>query len=81
MISSCICFFLELNSNQDMLIIIGALSFSSFIIYILWIIFIPKDKAYALLIINSKGNPEKINNSYIENLFYCFYACKYYLFK
>ena len=63
LISSCICFFLELYSNQDVLIIIGALSFSSIIIYILWIIFILKDKAYALLIINSKGNPEKINNS------------------
>ena len=63
LISSCICFFLELYSNQDVLIIIGALSFSSIIIYILWIIFILKDKAYVLLIINSKGNPEKINNS------------------
>ena len=63
LISSCICFFLELYSNQDVLIIIGALSFFSIIIYILWIIFILKDKAYVLLIINSKGNPEKINNS------------------
>ena len=42
LISSCICFFLELYSNQDVLIIIGALSFSSIIIYILWIIFILK---------------------------------------
>ena len=63
LISSFICFFLELYSNQDVLIIIGALSFFSIIIYILWIIFILKDKAYVLLIINSKGNPEKINNS------------------
>ena len=63
MISTCICFFLELYSNQDVLIIIGGLSFASIIVYILWIIFILKDKAYVLLIINSNGNPEKINNS------------------
>ena len=62
-ISTCICFFLELYSNQDVLIIIGGLSIASIIIYILWIIFILKDRAYTLLIINSKGNPEKINNS------------------
>ena len=61
--SSISCFFLELYSNSDVLILINILSFFSIIIYILWIIFILKDKKYVQLIINTKGNPEKINNS------------------
>ena len=61
---SCItCIYLQLYSNQDVLYIIGILSFFSIIIYIIWIIFILKDKNYVLFIINSRANPELILNS------------------
>ena len=63
LINSISCIYLGLFSNQDVLYIICNLSFFSIVIYIIWIIFILKDKNYVTLIINSKGNPEKINNS------------------
>ena len=75
-ISGISCIFLELYSNQDVFIIIGILSIVSIIIYVLWIIFILKDKKYVLLIINSRENPEKINNSkYRKTIILMLYWC------